>query len=230
MQEVRVGLATTVEDCLAVGEISYHVNDDLHWYHAINAAVNPLDLQERMSAIASNVLHRHHGLVVVARAQERIIGYILAWEQAQGGPEDPYEQPNVKTEIPGRNMTNWQSLCDEIDSVCDRVDAERGSLLCKLSIMQTFPLIVLKRDCQHAIDVDEVAILPEYQKRGIGRKLVEFVVQSARDFNLATIVLTSVPEAVPSYEEKLRFERLGVPIYFGVDEKSELVPMWMRLT
>ncbi|KAJ9121312.1 hypothetical protein QFC24_004648 [Naganishia onofrii] len=124
-----------------------------------------------MSTIASNVVSRHHGLVVVARVEERIVGYIVAWEQAKGGTQDPYERPNVKTKLPGRNVLNWQSLCDEIDNVCDRVEAERGPLLY----------------------VDEVAILPGYQRQGIGRKMVEFVIQSAKMFNFATLVLTSVP-------------------------------------
>lgn len=84
-----------------------------------------------MSAVAANVWRRHHGLAVVARLQERIVGYILAWEQAQGGAVDPYEQSNVKTELPGRNVLKWQSLCEEIDNVCEHVEAERGPLLCE---------------------------------------------------------------------------------------------------
>lgn len=32
----------------------------------------------------------------------------------------------------------------------------------------------------------------------------------------------SLTEAVPFYEEKLGFERLGSPLYFGINEKSEV--------
>jgi hypothetical protein len=144
MQDTSVGLATTFEECSAIGRISYQVNHDLHWYRTINPAVTPADLQKRMSTIASNAMSRHHGLVVVARVEERIVGYILAWEQAKGGPQDPYERPNVKTKLPGRNMLNWQSLCDEIDNVCDRVEAERGPLLCELSTLQKSAYMILR--------------------------------------------------------------------------------------
>jgi GNAT superfamily N-acetyltransferase len=114
----------------------------------------------------------------------------------KGGPQDPYERQNVKTKLPGRNMLNWQSLCDEIDNVCDRVEAERGPLLCECVNTPEVCLYDIEVCVAPGIpDVDEVAILPGYQRQGIGRKMVEFVIQSAKMFNLATLVrvLTFVP-------------------------------------
>ncbi len=51
-----------------------------------------------------------------------------------------------------------------------------------------------------------VAVLPEYQKQGCGRSIMEFLINRAHELNLESLVLMSSPEAEKLYTD-LQFEK-----------------------
>jgi ribosomal protein S18 acetylase RimI-like enzyme len=63
--------------------------------------------------------------------------------------------------------------------------------------------------------IGNVAVLPEYRRRGIARKLVEACIDFAKERGAKTIVLDVVAGNVPAYE---LYERLGFERYSGSKE------------
>ena len=90
------------------------------------------------------------------------------------------------------------------------------------------------------IEIQNLAIAPEYQHQGYGKKLVKFVAEHYRDaFDILQIGTGDSPLTVPFYEHcgltvhhvipNYILEHYNQPIFEGGKQLKDKVYLWMRL-
>lgn len=126
---IAITKATTAAECMEVAKISEAVTHRLQWHKSIDSAVDPLDMRERTFAVARAVLQHPDGLLVTAKMQGKLVGHLLAWPPREN-VLDPYQHHTVQTNLKGRHISEWKSLCAEIDSFLDSVEEARGPFMC----------------------------------------------------------------------------------------------------
>ncbi|KAJ9102698.1 hypothetical protein QFC20_004971 [Naganishia adeliensis] len=124
-------------------------------------------MRKNISRLANVIRKQYHGIVILAELEDKVVGYLLAWEEGPGSA-DPYRHKS------------------------------HGPFLY----------------------VDEMAVLPEYQGFGIGRKLLDYAIKGAAVYNLP-IVLVAALEALRFYE-KLHFEPCGRTVKLVGDDKAQV--------
>lgn len=188
--DIKIRPALNPKECAVVGDIYQQACSHLRWHRHVNSDVDPETMKKSISRLANVIRKTYHGIVVLAELNGKIVGYLLAWEEKPGNP-DPYRHKSVNPNIPGRRMTIWWSLHNQIDKVCNQVQDNEGPFLCKFSFQVSAEPWEGDVKRRHFPDVDEIAVLPEYQGFGIGRKLLDYTAKAARVYGLPVALMAA---------------------------------------
>ncbi|KAJ9094723.1 hypothetical protein QFC21_005881 [Naganishia friedmannii] len=204
---VNIRPASSPDDCQAIGETYFQAYYGLSWFQHVNAEVNPEDIKNLMSTIASVLLEQSNGLVLVAEQDGQIVGHLMAWERAnvhawelENGSKNPYYNPRVTTNLRGRTFSRWVDQQAGIRKFAEQVEGQHGRFMF----------------------IDTIAVLPEFQHQGIGRKLFRHATEKARSSSLS-VALASPQESLQACE-KLRLAPMSNPIVSRDDDRFQLVP------
>ncbi|GHJ90093.1 hypothetical protein NliqN6_6495 [Naganishia liquefaciens] len=149
--------AKTSQECIAVGEIFHQACNKLKWHGLVYSQVDPEDKKRYVTQLARIIRKTHHGVVILAELEGKIVGYLLAWE-INANRADPYRHKMLIGKPPGKDASVWQDLSSQVDNVCNQLQEKLGPLLY----------------------VDKVGVLPSAQGYGVGRRLMEYTIMAAQ--------------------------------------------------
>ncbi len=111
----------------------------------------------------------------------------------------------VKIEENKKQYMNLLILADEQESMIDRY-LERGTMY-TLDDNGVKAVCVVTDEGNGVMEIKNIAVAPEYQHRGYGRKLIDFLVSEYKDkYSILQVGTGDSPLTVPFYE-KCGFER-----------------------
>ena len=111
----------------------------------------------------------------------------------------------VKIEENKKQYMNLLILADEQESMIDRY-LERGTMYA-LDDNGIKAVCVVTDEGNGVMEIKNIAVLPEYQHRGYGRKLIDFLVSEYKDkYSILQVGTGDSPLTVPFYE-KCGFEK-----------------------
>lgn len=127
--KVKIRPVRDLEECTVVGDIYQQACSQLKWHKHVNVDVKPEVMKKNISRLANVVRKQYHGIVILAELDDKVVGYLMAWEEGPGSA-DPYRHKSVKSDLPGRRMPIWWSLYQQIDKVFADVQEKNGPFLC----------------------------------------------------------------------------------------------------
>lgn len=111
----------------------------------------------------------------------------------------------VKIEEDKKKYMNLLILADEQESMIDRY-LERGTMYA-LDDNGVKAVCVVTDEGNGVMEIKNIAVAPEYQHRGYGRKLIDFLVSEYKDkYSILQVGTGDSPLTVPFYE-KCGFEK-----------------------
>lgn len=111
----------------------------------------------------------------------------------------------VKIEVNKKQYMNLLILADEQESMIDRY-LERGTMYA-LDDNGIKAVCVVTDEGNGVLEIKNIAVAPEYQHRGYGRKLIDFLVSEYKDkYSILQVGTGDSPLTVPFYE-KCGFEK-----------------------
>ena len=111
----------------------------------------------------------------------------------------------VKIEEDKKKYMDLLILADEQESMIDRY-LERGTMYA-LDDNGVKAVCVVTDEGNGVMEIKNIAVLPEYQHRGYGRKLIDFLVSEYKDkYSILQVGTGDSPLTVPFYE-KCGFEK-----------------------
>ena len=164
------------------------------WVHPQNRAIGLIDLL------------RERGFALMVTCP------FMAWEVK------PQKIPNVDIELVGKNMDAFNEITrsvfhfddatiEKYSKLLERIESENYLIFLDGKPIGTGVLFMNEK----VGGIFNIAILPEYQKRGCARAMMEFLMHRAFQLHLERLVLLSSPES-----EKL-YLNLGFNTVFNID-------------
>ncbi|GHJ90088.1 hypothetical protein NliqN6_6490 [Naganishia liquefaciens] len=198
--------SATAADTAAIAENYFQAHQHLGWFQHVNVDADPNDLKAFFQSIVQ-AIQKVKGVTLVAEKGGQLVGHLLGWERASDSAVEtalpnPYYDPNVTVGIRGRVCSRWVNQQADIRRFCGQMGSGRFFY------------------------VDSVAVLPQYQRQGIGRLLFQKAIEEARSSGLA-VGLVAPPESAPFFE-KLGLQRAAELITSRDDGRFQLIPMSLR--
>ncbi|KAJ9108550.1 hypothetical protein QFC19_002266 [Naganishia cerealis] len=204
---VTIRSATSADDLNAIGETYFQAYYGLSWFQHVNAEVDAADVKNLMSRIAAVLVEQTNGIVLFAELDGQVVGHLMAWERAnvqtwelENGFKNPYYNPKVTTNLKGRTFYRWVDQQAGIRQFSEQVEAQHGRF----------------------VFIDTIAVLPQFQHQGIGRKLFEHAAERARSLNLSLAMVA--PQESLVFCKKVRMAPMSTPIVSRDDDRFQLVP------
>ncbi len=119
----------------------------------------------------------------------------------------------------------FQSLADELASFPKKYIAPEGSLLAALDDHgKVIGCVAYHRHDDSRCEMKRLYVLPEYRKHGVGRALVEAIIDVAREDGYVEMVLDSLPEMLTAQTLYRHFGFVEIEPYY-VNPMSGVVYM-----
>lgn len=117
------------------------------------------------------------------------------------------------------NLRKDNCFVKELDYVIE----ENGKIIANI-VYAKGKLKLENGKCKEILLFGPVSVLPEYQKQGYGKKIIQYTMQKAKELGFNEIVITGNPE----YYRKYGFESASkYNIFYEGMDKSEELPFFM---
>lgn len=138
-----------------------------------------------------------------------------------------------------RDYLSLLLLADEQENMIDQY-LDRGTMFILEEDGQVIGECVVTVESADLIEIQSLAVTPEYQRQGYGKRLISFVVERYRDkYSILQIGTSDSPLTVPFYEKcgltihhvipNYILEHYDQPIFEGGKQLKDKVYLWMNL-
>ena len=138
-----------------------------------------------------------------------------------------------------RDYLSLLLLADEQENMIDQY-LDRGTMFILEEDGQVIGECVVTVESANLIEIQSLAVTPEYQRQGYGKRLISFVVERYRDkYSILQIGTGDSPLTVPFYEKcgltihhvipNYILEHYDQPIFEGGKQLKDKVYLWMNL-
>ena len=138
-----------------------------------------------------------------------------------------------------RDYLSLLLLADEQENMIDQY-LDRGTMFILEEDGKVIGECVVTVESADLIEIQSLAVTPEYQRQGYGKRLISFVVERYRDeYSILQIGTGDSPLTVPFYERcgltthhvipNYILEHYDQPIFEGSKQLKDKVYLWMNL-